>query len=171
LEFYKITVVKWEVNPLNIQEADDKKKIRVMLADDHQLIRQELVSLLEGEDLIEVVGEAFDGLEAVRLALGILPDVVVMDIGMPHMNGIEATREILRKNPDIKIIALSMHDDSISVEAMLKHGARGYVLKSDAYEELVSAIHSVVKGENYLGKGIETSSEEFSCDNIIWPIC
>lgn len=138
-----------------MEEANENTaKIRVLLADDHHLVRQGLRSLLQSEDFIEIAGEAANGQELVRLTRETQPDVVVTDVEMPIMNGIEAAREIHKANPEVQIIALSMHNDEFSVEIMLRYGARGYILKSDAYEELIAAIRRVSAGGIYLGKGI-----------------
>lgn len=128
--------------------------IRVLLADDHKIIRQGLRSLLEKQQDIEVVGEAEDGRSAVRLAAETAPDVVIMDITMPDLNGAEATKQILSKSPDIKVVALSMHSDSLFVTEMLKSGAAGYLLKDCAFDELTKAIRTVIDNKNYLSPAI-----------------
>jgi DNA-binding NarL/FixJ family response regulator len=124
--------------------------VRILLADDHKIIREGLRSLIEKQPDMEVVAETQDGLTAVRLTQKLSPDVVIMDIGMPEMNGIEATREIVSSAKSIRIIALSMHSDKRFVLEMLKAGASGYLLKDSAFEELVSAIHTVMSGQRYL---------------------
>jgi DNA-binding NarL/FixJ family response regulator len=128
--------------------------IRVLLADDHKIIRQGLRSLLEKQPDMEVVAEAEDGRNAVRLAGEMAPDVVIMDVTMPDLNGIEATKQILSKSPDIKIVALSMHSDASFVTEMLKSGAAGYLLKDCAFEELAKAIRTVLDNKNYLSPAI-----------------
>ena len=128
--------------------------IRVLLADDHKIIRQGLRSLLEKQQDIKVVGEAEDGRSAVRLAAETAPDVVIMDITMPDLNGAEATKQILSKSPDIKVVALSMHSDSLFVTEMLKSGAAGYLLKDCAFDELTKAIRTVIDNKNYLSPAI-----------------
>lgn len=127
---------------------------RVLIADDHQMLRESLRSMLESEDDLEVVGEAADGRTAVEMARQLVPDVVVMDIGMPDLNGVEATRQIRAENREIKIVALSMYSDRRSVLRMLAAGASGYVLKSAAYDELRRAVRVVQKGKNYLSPDI-----------------
>jgi len=128
--------------------------IRILLADDHKITRQGLRSLLEKQQDIEVVAEAENGRNAVRLAAELAPDVVIMDITMPDLNGVEATRQIISESPDIKIIALSMHSDSLFVTEMLKSGAAGYLLKDCAFEELTRAIRSVIDNKTYLSPSI-----------------
>ena len=130
-------------------------KIRVLIADDHQIVRDGLRSLLEKEPDLEVVAAVEDGRTTVRMVEELQPDVVIMDISMPGLNGIEATRKITRDFPNIKIIALSMHDDGRFVTNMLKAGASGYLLKDCAFKELTKAIHVVVRaGKSYLSPEI-----------------
>lgn len=129
-------------------------KIRILLADDHKIIREGLKALIEKQPDMEVAAEAQDGLSTVRLAQKILPQIIIMDIGMPEMNGIDATRHIVSGNRDVKIIALSMHSDRRFVLEMLKAGASGYLLKDSAFEELVTAIHTVMAGQPYLSPKI-----------------
>jgi two-component system response regulator NreC len=128
--------------------------IRVLLADDHKITRQGLRSLLEKQQGIEVVAEAENGREAVRLSGETAPDVVIMDLTMPDLNGVEATRQILSQSPDVKIIALSMHSDALFVTEMLKSGAAGYLLKDCAFEELARAIRTVTENKTYLSPSI-----------------
>jgi two-component system, NarL family, response regulator NreC len=123
---------------------------KILLADDHKIIREGLRSLLEKQADMEVVAEAQDGFTAVRLVQKLLPNVVIMDIGMPEMNGIDATRQIISETPGVKVIALSMHSDRRFVLQMLKAGASGYLLKDSAFEELITAIHTVMAGQPYL---------------------
>lgn len=128
--------------------------IRILLADDHKIVRDGLRSLLEKDDELDVVGEAPNGQIAVSLAHELAPDVIVMDIGMPVMNGIEATEKIVEERPGSKIIGLSMHSDRRFVSSMLEAGASGYLLKDCAFDELVDAIRAVFSGQVYLGPGI-----------------
>lgn len=128
--------------------------LRIILADDHQLLRQGLRALLEDEADLEVVGEAENGHEAVRLSKQLRPDLVVMDVGMPQLNGMEATRQILADNPEVRVLALSMHRDRRFAAGMLQAGAAGYLLKDAALEELVRAIRTVAAGKTYLSPAI-----------------
>jgi len=130
------------------------KKIKILIADDHKITRQGLRSLLENEPDMEVAAEADEGRSAVRIACELKPDVVIMDVSMPDLNGMEATRQIVRKQPSIKIVALSMHSDNMFVTEMLKSGVSGYLLKDCAFEELSSAIRSVIDGKTYLSPAI-----------------
>jgi two-component system response regulator NreC len=125
-------------------------KIKVLLADDHVMMRGGLRMVLEQNAELTVVGEAEDGRETVRLARKLSPDVVVMDIAMPDMNGIEATRQIVADHPGIKVIALSMHSERHFVSEMLKAGATAYLLKQCAVDELLTAIKTVLKNQTYL---------------------
>lgn len=127
---------------------------RIILADDHKIIREGLRSLLEKQADMEVVAEAHDGLTTVNLVRKLRPDVVVMDIGMPEMNGIDATAQITAEHKETRVIALSMHSDRRFVMQMLKAGAAGYLLKDSAFEELVSAIHMVKRKQRYLSPTI-----------------
>jgi two-component system response regulator NreC len=128
--------------------------IRVLLADDHKIVRQGLRALLEKQQDIEVVAETENGRNAVRLAAEVAPDVVIMDITMPDLNGVEAAKQILNKSPDIKIVALSIHSDALFVTEMLKSGAAGYLLKDCAFEELVRAIRTVLDNKTYLSPSV-----------------
>ncbi|MFA7383689.1 MAG: response regulator transcription factor [Desulfurivibrionaceae bacterium] len=129
-------------------------KIKVIIIDDHKMVREGLRSLLVGEKDMEVIAEAGDGWEGVRLAEKLAPDVVIMDIAMPELNGIEATRQIMEKTTGIRVMVLSMHSDKRFVERTLKAGASGYLLKDCAFEELVRAIRTVMAGQIYLSPGI-----------------
>ncbi len=124
--------------------------MRILIADDHGVVRQGLRFLIEKQPDMEVVGEAEDGLVAARLAKELLPDIVIMDVSMPNLNGIEATRLILHEAPDARIIALSMYFNRNLIIEMLKAGALGYVLKSYLFDELVRAIRAVAANERYL---------------------
>ncbi|MBM4274979.1 MAG: response regulator transcription factor [Deltaproteobacteria bacterium] len=132
----------------------DSRKIKIIMADDHQIVRQGVRTLLTAEPDMEVVGEAENGRDTLRLVQKLSPLVVVMDISMPDLNGIEATRQIMAESPRTKVVALSMHSDSFFVLNMLKAGACGYLLKDCAVEELVKAIRTVVANKTYLSPGI-----------------
>jgi two-component system, NarL family, response regulator NreC len=127
---------------------------RILLADDHRIMREGLRALLSGQPGISVVAEAENGRKAVQMARELTPDLVIMDVSMPDLNGIEATRQIAADNPDIRIIALSIHQDRRFVLQMFRAGASGYLLKDCAFEELTRAIRAVSDGQAYLSPGI-----------------
>ncbi|MCK4752270.1 MAG: response regulator transcription factor [Planctomycetes bacterium] len=129
-------------------------KIKIILVDDHKITRQGLHSLLDEQKNMEVIAEAEDGREAVCKVRELSPDVVVMDVSMPGLNGMEATRQIVKEFPNIKVIALSMHSDMLYVSEMLKSGASGYLLKDCAFDELARAINTVAVGKTYLSPAI-----------------
>ena len=128
--------------------------VRVLLVDDHHVMRQGLRALLEKQEGLQVVGEAENGRKAAALVRKLVPQVVVMDVGMPSMNGVEATRWIVSTTPGVKVIGLSMHAESEFVAKMLEAGASGYLLKDCIAEELAQAIRLVSGGGRYLGQGI-----------------
>jgi len=134
--------------------VNEKKSINVFLADDHTLMRQGLASLIEKEMKMNIVGQAENGKEAVEKCLQLRPHVILMDISMPELNGIEATRQITHVMPDAKVIALSMHADKRFVTGMLHAGAKGYMLKHCAATELGTAIDAVLRGKVYLSPEI-----------------
>jgi len=123
---------------------------RILLADDHQIVRDGLRALIAKEPDMEVVGEAENGRDAVRLAKDLQPDIVVMDVTMPDLNGMEATRQVHRRAPDCRVLALSVHADRRFMTEMLKAGASGYLLKDCAFEDLVIGIRTVLEGRTYL---------------------
>jgi len=124
--------------------------LKVLLADDHKIMREGLRSLIENQTGMTVVAESDNGRTAIRMTRKMKPDVIVMDINMPDMNGITATRQIVAEFPDVKIIAFSMHSDRQFVVEMLKAGVSGYLLKDSAFEELANAIRTVANNRNYL---------------------
>ena len=128
--------------------------MRVLIADDHGIMREGLRCLIEKQPDWEVVGEAEDGQKAVQLAGELLPDIVIMDVAMPNLNGIEATRQIVDKLPSIRILALSMHSSRRFVVDMLKAGVSGYMLKACLFNDLADAIETVMTGEIYLSPRI-----------------
>jgi DNA-binding NarL/FixJ family response regulator len=127
---------------------------RILLADDHRLVREGLRALLDNQEGLEVVSEAEDGRSAVKAALEFSPDVAILDISMPGLNGIEAARLISSERPEVKIIFLSMHADRRFVPEAFKSGASGYILKDCAVEELVRAVRTVAGGEPYISPRI-----------------
>ena len=124
--------------------------IKVLLVDDHEIMCEGMSALLRKQAEFEVVGQAADGRKALELVSELQPDVVIMDIGMPNLNGIEATGQILSKNPKIKIMALSTHSEGTIVAKMIKSGASGYMLKESAFEELVDGIKLMLSGKIFL---------------------
>src|SRR5262245_60374901 len=124
-------------------------KTRILLVDDHELVRRGIRSLLEAEEDFEVCAEAADGRQAIDLVQDLVPDVVVMDIGMPGMNGIEATRRIRKTARRTEILALSLHESEHFAREVLAAGARGYVFKSDAAQEVVQAVRSIRSKKQY----------------------
>lgn len=130
------------------------KRIRILLADDHAVVRKGFQFILGAQPDFEVVGEASNGREAVELAKTLQPDVVVMDVSMPELNGIEATRRIGDVSPRARVLALSMHRDSVYVREILRAGARGYILKDAQESDLLGAVRAVSKGDGYLSPGV-----------------
>jgi len=128
--------------------------MRILIADDHGVVREGLKALIDNKADMEVVGEAEDGLMVTQLAKELSPDIIIMDISMPNLNGVEATRLILTENPDIRVIALSVHLDKHFVTQMLKAGASGYVLKSCLFDEVLRALRTVNRNEHYLSPKI-----------------
>jgi two-component system response regulator NreC len=126
------------------------KKIRVLIVDDHSIVREGVRMILAGQEDFEVVGEASNGREGVEIARRMKPDVVVMDISMPDMNGIEATAKIRSEMPDTEVLGLTMHEEDSYVFELLKAGAAGYVLKRAAAEDLVSAVRAAHQGQAFL---------------------
>jgi len=134
--------------------------IRILLADDHTVVRDGLRAILDRESGMTVVGEAADGRECVELAASELPDVVVMDLAMPNMNGMEATRRIVAANSHIGVVILSMHQDESYVLGSLKAGAKGYLLKDSMRSEVIEAIRSVAEGRSFLTRKIARIMQE-----------
>ncbi len=129
-------------------------KIKVFLADDHAILREGLKHILNADPSVEVVGEAADGQSAFEKIEQLKPDVVVMDISMPSMTGIEAARKLRKYDPEIKIIMLTRHDNEEYVDQLLKYGIHGYVLKDDAGDDLIRALEAIRKNETYLSPRI-----------------
>ncbi len=130
------------------------KTITVVIADDHMIVRDGLRSLLERQPDMEVVAEADNGRMALKLVKELSPDVVIMDIGMRELNGIDATRQIVKMSPGVKVLALSMYSDKRFIKGMFKAGASGYMLKDSAFNELTNAIRVIVKGKIYISPSV-----------------
>lgn len=130
------------------------KKISILLADDHSVVRQGFRRILESQSDMEIVGEAANGREAIERATRLSPDVVVMDVAMPELNGIEATRRLMESSPRTRVLALSMHKDAVYVREILRAGARGYLLKDAIDADLLAAVRAVARGEGYLSPAI-----------------
>lgn len=131
-----------------------KRKIRILLADDHKLVRQGFRLILMSQEDMDVVGETGSGKEAVELAKTLKPDVVVMDVTMPELNGIEATRRIRETSPHVRVLALSVHRESVYVREIIRAGAEGYLLKESADTDLLAAVRAVAEGHSYLSPEI-----------------
>lgn len=129
-------------------------KIRILVVDDHALVREGIIAILKLHDDIEVLAEASDGLEAIQKASKLLPDIVLLDIAMPGLGGLEATLEIKKTNPGIKVLILSQYDDREYVSRLIKAGVSGYILKHAVGTDLISSIRAVARGEFYLYSAI-----------------
>ncbi len=133
------------------------RKIRILLADDHTIVRKGVRLLIDSQPDMEVVAEAANGREAIAEANRLKPDIVVMDVSMPELNGIEGTRQICDELPNTRVVALSMHKDSVYVREILRAGARGYLLKDSDDEDLLKAIRLINRGEAFLSPAISDS--------------
>jgi DNA-binding NarL/FixJ family response regulator len=129
-------------------------RITVLVAEDHTIVRKGICSLIDGKADIQVVGEAEDGREAIEKAEALTPDVVLMDITMPHLNGLEATRQIKKRCPQVKILALTMYTNEEYILQIIQAGASGYVIKQAAPAEMISAIHAVYRGDTFLSPSV-----------------
>lgn len=138
------------------QTISTLSNIKVLLADDHSVVREGLRSLLDAERDIIVVGEAKTGREALQMALDLQPDIMLMDIAMPLLNGMEATRQMQVAAPHIKVVALSAHNDDVYVEQMVAVGARGYLVKQTSFKIVAEAIRSVHQGKFYFSQSINS---------------
>lgn len=130
------------------------RTIKILLADDHTIVRQGLKLILSAHPDMTIAGEAANGREAVDLAQKLKPDVVLMDVAMPELGGIEATRQMLQANPHIRVLVLSMHKEAVYVREILKAGARGYILKDAIDTELLNAVRSVARGDGYISPAV-----------------
>jgi two-component system, NarL family, response regulator NreC len=134
--------------------AGENGVIRILLADDHALVRQGFSVMLAAQPDMEIVGQAGNGREAVELGEKLHPDVAIMDVAMPELNGIEATRRLAEVSPRTRVLALSMHKDSVYVREILRAGARGYLLKDSSDADFLAAVRAVAKGEGYISPGV-----------------
>jgi len=150
-------------------ECHQSKKTRVMLADDHPLLRQALRHVLEKQPDIEVIAEASDGEEAVRFATELVPDVVIMDISMPNLNGLEATRRIKACCPAIGVLVLTVHSDNEHILGILQAGAGGYLTKSVYGDEVVHAVRALVCGETVLARSVSQEIFKYAFRHSIKP--
>jgi len=133
------------------------KRIRILLADDHAVVRHGFKMILAAQPDMEIVGEAGNGREAVELAENLQPDLAVMDVAMPELNGIEATRRLAQSAPRTRVLALSMHKDSVYVREILRAGARGYLLKDSPAGDLLAAVRAIASGEGYLSPAVSNA--------------
>ena len=131
--------------------------VRILIAEDHTIVRKGLCSILKNEKDIDVIGEAENGKEAIKKVEELTPDVVVMDISMPLLNGLEATRQIKKRFPEVKVLILTVHSNEEYILEILKAGASGYLVKKAAPEELVAAIHAVSRGNSFLSPSVSKS--------------
>lgn len=131
-----------------------RKKVRIVLADDHVVVRQGFRMILASQPDMEIVGEAGEGRAVIELAEKLHPDIVVMDVAMPGLNGIEATRRLMSLSPAPRVLALSMHKDAVYVREMLRAGARGYLLKDAPQQDLLAAVRALARGEGYISPGV-----------------
>jgi DNA-binding NarL/FixJ family response regulator len=150
-------------------ERRQSKKIRVMLADDHPLLRQALREVLEKQPDIDVIAEASDGEEAVKSATELVPDAVIMDISMPNLNGLEATRRIKARCPAIGILVLTVHSDNEHILSILQAGAGGYLTKSVYGDEVVHALRALVCGETVLTRSVSQEIFKYAFRHIVKP--
>ena len=128
--------------------------INILLADDHTIVRQGLKLILSAHSDLHVVGEAANGKEAVELAAKLKPDIVLLDVAMPELNGMEATRKMVEANPRLRVLILSMHKEAVYVRETLRAGARGYILKDAIDTELLNAVRSVARGDGYISPAV-----------------
>ncbi len=131
-----------------------KKKIRLLLVDDHPVVREGIRSCLASHDHLEIIGEAVDGEDAVSKTMKLAPDIVLMDINLPHVNGLEATERLRRKAPKTRVLILTVHNNKEYALQIIRSGARGYVLKDSSPQELVRAIESVIRGETFFSPDV-----------------
>jgi len=143
-------------------------KLRILLAEDHRIMREGLKRLIDEQPNMEVVGEADDGVDAWQKACELEPDIILMDVSMPRMNGADATAKIRELCPQVRVIALTAHRASAYLSQMLKAGASGYVLKHGAFDELLDAIQTVSKGGRYIDRASQEVMLNAPPDNVTW---
>jgi two-component system, NarL family, response regulator NreC len=143
---------------------------KILLADDHTIVRQGLKLILSSQPDLQVVGEAANGRETVELAQQLKPDVVLLDVAMPELNGIDATRRMMETNPRLRILVLSMHKEAVYVREILKAGARGYLLKDVIDTELVNAVRSVARGDGYISPAVSGALLSDYRQNVTDPV-
>ena len=124
--------------------------VQVLIVDDHEIMREGMSALLRKYSQFEVVGQATDGRQALEMASQLKPDVIIMDVGMPNLNGVDATKKLISMYPDLKIMALSAHSDGSIVAKMIKAGASGYMLKESAFDELIEGLNTLLDGRTFL---------------------
>jgi two-component system, NarL family, response regulator NreC len=144
--------------------------IKILLADDHNIVRQGLKLILSSQPDLQVVGEAANGREVVELAQNLRPDIVLLDVAMPELNGIEATRRMMEANPRLRILVLSMHKEAVYVREILKAGARGYLLKDVIDTELLNAVRSVARGDGYISPAVSSALLSDYRQNVTDPV-
>lgn len=159
-----------ELIPKSRTNLDSSNIIKIVLADDHPLLRQALRNVLEKEKTFDVIGEASDGEEAVKLATKLVPDVVIMDISMPKVNGLEATIQIKANCPKIAVLVLTVHTDSEHILSILKAGAGGYLTKSVYGDEVIHAVRSLVSGETVLSPPVSQQILKYAFKNFVKPV-
>ena len=144
--------------------------IKILLADDHTIVRQGLKLILSANSDLQVIGEAATGTEAVNLAQKLQPDIVLMDVAMPELNGIEATRRMVELMPRLRVLVLSMHKEPVYVREILKAGARGYILKDAIDTELLSAVRAVARGDGYISPAVSGALLSDYRQNVTDPV-
>jgi two-component system, NarL family, response regulator LiaR len=156
------------VTTVSVSNKIKLKKIRIILADDHPLMRQAIRMWLDKQPDLEVLAEASDGREAIDLALKLQPDVVIIDISMPRINGLEATRQIVSRCPETNVLVLTVHTDTEHIHGMLQAGAVGYLTKNASGEDVVHAVRTVAVGENVLPDNTQYDRADESFNNTLW---
>ena len=159
-----------ESTPIIEQSSLQAKNTRILLADDHPLMRYALKDILEKQQTFEIIGEACDGLQAVQLANEKLPDLIIMDISMPNLNGLEATRQIKVDHPEISVLVLTVHTDTEHVLGILKAGADGYLVKSANHNEIVKTISALVAGETVISPSVAQKLFKYAFQHMNKPV-